>query len=103
MTQAGETGGYTASDHAKAIIEHTGKGIIDYCLINTGRIPPDLFEKYKGKDAYPVAADKDAIERLGCKVVEANVINTKNLVRHNSEKLAKIIVDLIGSVKKHGA
>ena len=103
MTQAGETDDYTASDHAKAIIRHTGKGIIDYCLINTGRIPPSLFEKYKGKGAYPVAADKDAIEKLGCKVVEANVINTKNLVRHNSDKLAKIIVDLIGSVKKHGA
>ncbi|MFH1380906.1 MAG: gluconeogenesis factor YvcK family protein [Candidatus Omnitrophota bacterium] len=101
MTQAGETDGYTASDHIKAIIEHTGSGIIDYCMINTEKIPLGLLEKYKSERAYPVAADKEAIEELGCKAVEANVINTKNLVRHNSEKLAKIIVDLIGSVKKH--
>ena len=34
MTQPGETDGYTASMHAKAIIDHAGPGIIDYMIVN---------------------------------------------------------------------
>jgi len=97
MTQAGETDDYTASDHVKAIIDHTGTGVIDYCIVNTAKVPPLLVEKYKEENAHPIRIDKNRIEGLGCKVIEANVIDAKNVVRHDSAKLARIIIDLVMS------
>jgi len=101
MTQSGETDNYTASDHVRAIIEHTGKDIINYCIVNTGKVPEKLLEKYKGKKAYPIVVDEEKIKELGCEIIKANVIDTKDLVRHDPEKLAKIIMDLVSQGKKH--
>jgi len=101
MTQAGETDNYKASDHVKAIIDHTGPGIMDYCVVNKGRIPPKLLEKYKEENAFPVLVDRERIAALGSEIIEANVIDAEDLVRHDSHKLAKIIVDFLSSIKKH--
>ncbi|MBO5651919.1 MAG: YvcK family protein, partial [Selenomonas sp.] len=65
MSQPGETDGYTASMHAKAIIDHGGKGIIDYMLVNDSPISPEMQEFYAGKGAYPVEVDEEAINALG--------------------------------------
>ncbi len=54
MTQPGETDGYKASDHVRAIIDHAGQGIIDYALIHRGRVPPALEEKYRRTGQHPV-------------------------------------------------
>ena len=64
MTQPGETDGYTASMHAKAIIDHGGKGIIDYMLVNDSPISPEMQDYYAAKGAYPVEVDEDAINAL---------------------------------------
>ena len=100
MTQPGETDNYTASRHVKSIIDHTGPGVIDLCIVNTGKIPPELLEKYKGENAHPVVVDKNKLNALKCKVIQDNVIDTKDFVRHDSQKLAKTIFDLVSSVKK---
>ena len=99
MTQAGETDGYTASDHIKAIIDHTGPGIIDYCMVNTAKVPVNLKDKYKEKNAYPIPIDKEKIKELGCEIIEGNVIDVKDFVRHDSQNIAKIINDLALSIK----
>ena len=99
MTQAGETTKYKASDHLKAILDHTGKNIIDYCIVDRSKIPQDLLARYKDEGADPVEADAENIKSLGCEAVEANVADTKDFVRHDSHKLAKLIIDLVGSKK----
>ena len=102
MTQAGETDSYRISEHVKAIIDHTGPGIINYCIANTGKVPSKLLQKYKEENAYPVLlVDEEKVKKLGCAVIEADIINTKNFVRHDSQKLAKIIIDLLAAIKKH--
>jgi len=101
MTQAGETDGYNASGHIKAILDHTGSGIINYCIVNVGKVPAKLLEKYKEESALPVFVNEEKIKQLGCVAIEADIIDTKNLVRHDSQKLAKIIIDLLAAVRKH--
>ncbi|MGB2705474.1 MAG: YvcK family protein [Candidatus Omnitrophota bacterium] len=101
MTQAGETDGYRASEHIKAILKHTGEGIINYCIVNVGRVPARLLEKYKEESALPVFVDEEKIKQLGCVAIEEDIIDAKNLVRHDSQKLAKIIMDLLSAVKRH--
>ncbi|MDP3730340.1 MAG: YvcK family protein [Candidatus Omnitrophota bacterium] len=100
MTQKGETDGYKASDHLEAIVKHTSQGIVDYCVVNTAKIPDSMVERYKTEGASPVAADSENIKKMKCKVIEAHIITTKDYVRHDAGKLAKIAVDLIGSLKK---
>lgn len=100
MTQKGETDGFRASDHLKAIIEHTAPGIVEYCVVNTARVPVELLKKYEGEGSYPVVADTDTIKKMRCKAVEAHIVDAKDYVRHDPVRLAKIIVDLVGSLKK---
>ena len=100
MTQKGETDDLKASDHLRAIIEHTGPGIVDYCIVNTARIPVEMIEKYKSQDASPVVPDSENLRKMKIKAVEAHIISTKGHVRHDAAKLAKIILDLVASLKK---
>ncbi len=100
MTQPGETDNFKASDHIKALIDHTDSDVVSTCIVNTGEVPKELISKYKEEGAYPVIADKEKIKELGVKYVGANVVSTKNFVRHDSRKLAKLIFDLASKQKR---
>lgn len=100
MTQKGETDDYKASDHLKAIVEHTVPGIVDYCVINTARIPPEMLKKYEAEGSHPVIPDPENLKKMKCKVIEAHIISAQDYVRHDPAKLAKIIIDLVTSLKK---
>jgi uncharacterized cofD-like protein len=95
MTQPGETDNYTAFDHLNALITHTRLDIVDYCIVNIGKVPKELLEKYEEEAAHPVTVDSDRIVKKGYAVIEDNVINTKDYVRHDPKKLSKIIMDLV--------
>ena len=99
MTQSGETDNYTAFDHLNTIITHTRSDIVDYCIVNTGNIPPELLKKYEEEDSYPVLADSDKIVERGYTVIEEDIVNTADCVRHDSKKLSKIIIDLALKMK----
>ena len=100
MTQKGESDDYKASDHLKAIIEHTAPGLINYCIVNTAKIKEEMLSKYKTEDSYPVIADSENLKKMKCKVVEAHIINTEGYIRHDPDKLAKLLIDLVASLKK---
>jgi uncharacterized cofD-like protein len=95
MTQHGETDGYTASDHVKAIIEHANKDILDACLINNGKAPPDALGRYKEEVSFPVEADVRKIREMGYKVVATELLGVTDYVRHDSAKLNAAIIRLI--------
>ncbi len=100
MTQSGETDNFTASDHIKTLCEHTHPRIIDYCIVNTAPVPHHLLERYRDENAFPVINDSSRIRELGYKVIEEDVINTANFVRHSPEKLAGCIMELILYLKR---
>ena len=95
MTQPGETDGYSAYEHIKAITEHSSPKIIDYCVVNSRFIPSELREKYQQDNSFPVLVDLDKIRHAGYRVIEGDLISTLDYVRHDSGKLAKIVMDLI--------
>jgi len=102
MTQAGETDNYTAYDHFKAIQRHAKANILDYCIVNTGTIPDVFLEKYQHENAYPVKADIKKIREAGVSVIADDVISMQDHVRHNSEKIASKVVDLLLELKYKG-
>jgi uncharacterized cofD-like protein len=89
MTEPGETDNYTVSQHIKALIDHSGYGIINTCLVNTAPIRETLLARYREKLADPVAVDVKESHRLGVDLVMADFLNTdQGLVRHDPDKLA---------------
>lgn len=96
MTQPCETQGYSLSDHIKAIEKHTKKGIIDFCIVNTASIPDELRERYLIDGAALVKVDAEIVEEMGIELITGDfkAVNN-NLVRHDSNRLAKKIIELV--------
>ena len=95
MSQPGETDGYTASMHAKAIIDHGGKGVIDYMLVNSTPISADMQAFYAEQGAYPVEVDEAAINALGVGFVKADIINETDVIRHDPDKLSRSVMKMV--------
>ena len=96
MTQAGETDNFTAEDHLFSLLEHGRKGIVDYIIVNNHEaIDREILQRYAEEGAIPVTYHKDKLEQLQVKVVEANLLNEQQVLRHNSERLAETIMDEI--------
>ncbi|MDD4893724.1 MAG: 2-phospho-L-lactate transferase CofD family protein, partial [Candidatus Omnitrophica bacterium] len=91
MTQPGETDGYSASDHIRALIYHSHPRIFDYCVLNIGEIPKDTLKRYAKEDSYPVVNDTKKIESMGYRIIEHDFIIAKDVVRHDPLKIAKVI------------
>lgn len=95
MTQDGETEGMTASDHVKALLDHSGPGLIDLCLCNSAPVRPGLVERYKVEDAVPITVDRAAIEALGVEVVERPLASeTLNYARHSFARLSAAVMEI---------
>jgi len=94
MTQPGETVGFSASRHARAVAEIAGPGLFDTVLLNS-RIPPSsLVEKYHREGAEVVPFDVDGFRDLGATIVSRDLMSATNLVRHDPAALAREILAL---------
>ena len=97
MTQPGETDNYSASAHAKAILDHAGKGAIDYVLVNSAQIPQEVLD---ANHAEPVEVDEDKINALGMGLVKADLISDTDAGRHDPDKLCKAVLKMIYELGK---
>lgn len=96
MTQDGETEGYTAIDHAHALMLHSSEKILDACIYNTARVPEKLLEKYRTEDSEPVEVEKDraAFEKAGIELCGFPLISeSSEFARHDPELLASAIME----------
>lgn len=97
MTQHGETDDYTASDHVKALIQHSAQHVIDACVLNNAEAPLDALSRYQEEASFPVKPDSEIIKDMGYKVIAADLLGVTDYVRHDSKKLNKILIQLIES------
>ena len=94
MTEPGQTDNYTVSDHINAILEHCGKGIVDYCIYDTGEIVPEIIKKYNKDGQDLVEQDIDKIK--GIKFLQRNLATvTDGYIRHDPNLVASSIIELI--------
>ncbi len=96
MTQPGETTGYTASQHLRAIYDHVGSGWIDFCLVNTQGISQEKRENYAQQGAAPVVVDVPELVKLGVSLLAADLLEENELIRHDPHKLARAVMCLVG-------
>jgi uncharacterized cofD-like protein len=102
MTQPGETDGYTAADHLQAIEEHVGPGLFDVVVVNSDlSISPELLHKYAREGACPVRSDPERLKNFGLQVLAADLIFHEELVRHDHDRLARLLLAAAQSDGKH--
>lgn len=96
MTQPGQTDNYTLSQHIKAINEHVGKGIIEYCIYDTGEIVPEYVRKYNMEGSEIVQQDTSKVKVEGVYLIQRNLSHIENgYIRHNPDAIAASIIQLI--------
>jgi len=96
MTEPGQTDNYTLSEHIRAIQEHTGKGVIDYCIYDTGEIVPEFVRKYNMEGAELVEQDTSRAKVEGTYLLQRNLSCIEGeYIRHNPDAIAASIIELI--------
>lgn len=96
MTEPGQTDDYTVADHLKAIKDHCGDGLIDYCIYDTGEVIPEYIKKYNKEGADLVEQDINEQSLKGIKFIKKNIstiINGK--IRHDPYLVAESAITLI--------
>lgn len=92
MSQGGETEGYTASDHLRAIEKHSYEGIADVVIANNAIVPDSLKDLYAMEHAGVVEVDEAELMKKA-KLIQGNMLLVKDSkVRHNFSRLARTIM-----------
>jgi uncharacterized cofD-like protein len=98
MTQPGETSGYALTDHLRAIQQNTQRKnqlrrVIDYVVANNQPISAPVARRYATQGALPVALDPVALQKQGFRLLQSNLLEEQTVIRHNTRRLAKLLVD----------
>ena len=94
MTQDGETDGYTAADHIKAIFAHAGEDVMDVCIANNRKVSAEFLEPYRKEGVEQILATREEVEQLGVALREFPVCTPGRYIRHNPDELARAILSV---------
>jgi uncharacterized cofD-like protein len=99
MSQPGETTNFRASDHVEAIYRHAKLPLLDVCVLNTRAMSGKVLERYRASAARPVENDVENLERLGLKVIAADLLRMsgnrmQEKIRHDSSVIGAIAFEL---------
>ncbi len=86
-TQRGETDGYTCGDHVRSLEMHVGSGLFDLVVANT------YMESQLPEGLEWVRLEED--RQNSCPVYTADVADWQNPGKHDSAKLAQLLIDLL--------
>ncbi len=97
MTKYGETTNFEVIDFVEVIEKYLWENVIDYVIVNNWHISDEMVEKYKEEEnKKPVKIKKiEDFSDKNYKVIERDLLNEKDFVRHSSKKLALVIEDII--------
>ncbi|MGQ9493235.1 MAG: gluconeogenesis factor YvcK family protein [Anaerolineae bacterium] len=91
-TQAGETDGYNAADHVRALYNHVGEGLFDYVLLNDN-LEVQTPENWNAEMVKPIT---DGTYR----VWTADVVDRNKPWRHDPAKLAQSIMHIYANYRQ---
>jgi uncharacterized cofD-like protein len=93
MTQPGETTHYTLSEHLRAIKQHVQGKVIDVVIANSKPVSPEVARRYRAENAEQVRLDRDKLLQLGLRVISDDLLDEHGVIRHNSVRLARLLLD----------
>jgi uncharacterized cofD-like protein len=104
MNKKGQTPKFTVKDYLNEIKKFVGKDVFDYVIVNNSEPPKELIEVY-AEEGEMVKNDL----RIDSRVVEASLLSNelkevqkgdtlkRNLIRHDSQKLATELMKIVDS------
>jgi uncharacterized cofD-like protein len=93
VTQPGETDGYDAADHLRAVLDHLGE-VVDVVLVQRGSLPAETAAAHGAVGSFPVALDRASLEALGAVPVAADLLAPGPVARHDPRKLARALLGI---------
>ncbi len=104
MTKYGQTYNFTAFDHINTLTSYLGK-CLDYVLVNIAPLAQKAIATYAKYQEHPVVDDLPKLTKytiirkdvVSNQIVQKSASDTlvRSLIRHDSEKLANILFDLL--------
>src|SRR5678815_3654597 len=94
MTQPGETDGYSARKHLETVKKYAPEIQFDFVVVNDRRINKEQAELYAAEYAYQIGIDDlidEAVDQV-TEVVRADLLDEGEKVRHNSDRLAQVVL-----------
>jgi uncharacterized cofD-like protein len=94
MTQPGETDGYTARQHLETVTHFAPEIEFDFVVVNDRRISQKQAELYAAEAAFQIGIDdpiEDSVDHA-TEIVRADLLDEGEKVRHNSERLARVVM-----------
>lgn len=97
MTKSWETTNFEVIDFVDVVKKYLKKWEIDYLVVNSWHISDYMIKKYKKEEnKKPVKIKNiDDFKNKKYKVIERDLLNENDFVRHSSDKLASVIDDII--------
>ena len=104
MNRRGQTTHFKTSDYLRELKRYLGKDIFDYVIVNNGKPPEELIQRYAQegelvqndlKEARVITADLLSNE---FKEVQKGDLLKRNLIRHDSEKLAQELMKIAAAL-----
>ncbi len=96
MTEPGQTDDYSVSEHINSIVEHCGKGIVNFCISDLGEIVPEYIRKYNLMGSSTVEIDSDKIKGENVQLIKGELASIDGThIRHDPDKTAQLIIELI--------
>ncbi|MBI3631637.1 MAG: YvcK family protein, partial [Candidatus Staskawiczbacteria bacterium] len=94
MTKNGETNDFKASDFLETLERYLGVRVIQVVIANDGICSKEVLKKYELEHAKLVELDEKIHARTDITLMLNNFIQESDIVRHDSSKIAKTIIEL---------
>lgn len=97
MTKFGETANFRSSDFVRIVSNYIGKDVLDYVVVNNAKPKPHRLSGYVKERADFVEPDFENFKALKIKAtpIKADLIRTRGFLRHDPEKLGRVVKMLI--------
>ncbi len=97
MTKKWETTHFDLKDFIHVIEKYLWENVLDLVIVNNGHISDEMVQKYKeeeGKKPVKVKED-DIFEGKHYNIIQRDLLNEQDFVRHNPEKIMGVIDDIV--------
>ncbi len=104
MTQPGETDGYDFCQHLATVRDYAPQIRFDYTVVNSRSISSNQAQIYAADGAVPVVLEETAeatIRGQGIQVMKADLLDDGEMVRHNSDRLARVVIQCAANHRAH--
>ena len=104
MTQPGETHGFTARMHLETIRQYAPEIAFDYVIVNNRRITEEQAALYAADGANQIGMTDNMLEKTfgaNAEIIRADLLDEGDKVRHNPEKLARVVIACCEQARKN--